>query len=173
MRRITIGVMGVLAAAAIGGCGSDEPAGTPPACVSPLSAYLTALKAAPEQVLLGGTTRISDCLVEEQEPGQIAAVGESIIAAATELNRRIRRDPQPPVIVRLGYLVGAVQEAEASTGGIHRDLKLRLDRAADAALVAQVCRLGMPAALCAIVELRPVGVEIEDRQHRVHCLSCR
>ena len=130
MRRITIGVMGVLAVAAIGGCGSDEPPGTPPACVSPPSAYLTALKAAPERVLLGGTTRISDCLVEEQEPGQIAAVGESIIAAATELNRRIRRDPQPPVIVRLGYLVGAVQEAEASTGGIHRDLKLRLDSAA-------------------------------------------
>jgi hypothetical protein len=33
-------------------------------------------------------------------------------------------------VVQLGYLVGAVQEAEASTGGIHRDLKLRLDSAA-------------------------------------------
>jgi hypothetical protein len=130
MRRISIGLMGVLAAAAVAGCGSDEPLATPPACLSPPSAYLTALKTAPERVLLGDTTRISDCLVEEQEPGQIAAVGESIIAAATELNRRIRRDPRSPVIVRLGYLVGAVQEAEASTGGIHRDLKLRLDSAA-------------------------------------------
>ena len=42
----------------------------------------------------------------------------------------MRRDPDPAAVVQLGYLVGAVQEAEASTGGIHRDLKLRLDSAA-------------------------------------------
>ena len=51
-------------------------------------------------------------------------------AAAAELNRQVRRDPEPQTIVQLGYLVGAVQEAEASTGGIHQDLKLRLDSAA-------------------------------------------
>jgi hypothetical protein len=32
--------------------------------------------------------------------------------------------------VRLGYLVGAVQEGAAATGGIHEDLVLRLDAAA-------------------------------------------
>jgi hypothetical protein len=130
MRRISTGAAGMLAALAVAGCGGDDPPETPAACLSPASAYLTALKSAPGEVRLGGTTPISECLVEEQEPGQIASVGESIIAAATDLNRRARRDPQPAPILQLGYLVGAVQEAEASTGGIHRDLKLRLDSAA-------------------------------------------
>jgi hypothetical protein len=125
-----ISVAGVLASLVVASCGSDEPPATPTACTSPASAYLTALKAAPGEVRLGGTTPISDCLVEEQEPGQIASIGESIIAAATELNRRIRHDPEPTPIVQLGYLVGAVQEGEATTGGIHKDLVLRLDSAA-------------------------------------------
>lgn len=129
-KRIAAAFIGLLAAAAIAGCGSDEAPDTPSACLSPASAYLTALKAAPGDVLIGGTTPISGCLVEEQPPGQLATVGESIVAAATELNRRVRRDPDPEAVVQLGYLVGAVQEAEASTGGIHRDLKLRLDSAA-------------------------------------------
>lgn len=130
MRRISISLAGALATVALASCGSDGPPATPAACSSPASAYLTALKAAPGEVRLGGTTPISDCLVEEQEPGQIATVGASIIATATELNRRVRRHPEPPAIVQLGYLVGAVQEAEATTGGIHQDLKLRLDSAA-------------------------------------------
>jgi hypothetical protein len=130
VRRISIGLVGVLASVVLASCGSDEPPATPAACSSPASAYLTALKAAPGEVRLGGTTPISDCLVEEQEPGQIATVGESIIATATELNRRVRRDAEPAAIVQLGYLVGAVQEAEATTGGIHQDLVLRLDSAA-------------------------------------------
>jgi hypothetical protein len=130
VRRISISLVGALAAMALGGCGSDDPPATPAACSSPASAYLTALKAAPGEVRLGGTTPISDCLVEEQQPGQIATVGESIIATATELNRRVRRHSEPTAIVQLGYLVGAVQEAEATTGGIHQDLVLRLDSAA-------------------------------------------
>jgi hypothetical protein len=130
MRLIATSLAGVLAAGMLAGCGADDPPDTPAACLSPASAYLTALKAAPGEVRLGGTTPISDCLVEEQQPGQIATVGQSIIATATELNRRVRRDPDPGSIVQLGYLVGAVQEAEASTGGIHQDLKLRLDTAA-------------------------------------------
>jgi hypothetical protein len=129
MRRISTSLVGLLAVT-LAGCGAQEPPGTPAACLSPTSAYLTALKAAPGDVRLGGTTPISDCLVEEQQPGQIATVGEAIIATATELNRRVRRDADPRSIVQLGYLVGAVQEAEASTGGIHQDLKLRLDSAA-------------------------------------------
>ena len=128
MRRVSTSLVGMLAVA-LAGCGAQEPE-TPVACLSPAPAYLTALKAAPRDVRLGGTTPISDCLVEEQQPGQIASGGKSIIATATALNRQVRRDPEPQTIVQLGYLVGAVQEAEASTGGIHQDLKLRLDSAA-------------------------------------------
>jgi hypothetical protein len=119
-----------LAAVAIASCGGDDPPDTPVACVDGPQAYLAALEAAPGDVRLAGTTPISDCLVEEQEPGAQAQVGESIIAAATQLNRDVRRDPDGPKTERLGYLVGAVQEGAAQTGGIHRDLVLRLDNAA-------------------------------------------
>ena len=129
VRRIS-GLLGALALAALGGCGSDDSPDTPAACVAGPQAYLRALEAAPAEVRLDGATPISDCLVEEQEPGVQAQVGEAIIAAATQLNRKIRRDPGGAETQRLGYLVGAVQEAASRTGGIHEDLVLRLDNAA-------------------------------------------
>jgi hypothetical protein len=130
VRRISIIAATVPALLALAGCGSSDPPETPTACLSPASSYVVALEGAPDEVLLDGTTPIGDCLVADQEPGQIATVGASIVGAATELNREVRRDPDPQRIAALGYLVGAVQEAEASTGGIHADLKLRLDAAA-------------------------------------------
>ncbi len=120
----------VSALAVLAGCGSDEPPPTPAACLASASAYLEALEAAPSQVLLEATTPISSCLVEEQAPGPVQTVGSSVVAAATELNRRAREDADPATIVQLGYLVGAVQDGAASTGGIHEDLILRLDSAA-------------------------------------------
>jgi hypothetical protein len=132
----------VLAAAAIalGGCGSEDPPEAPDACAAPPAAYLTALRDVPEEGLIGGTTPIGSCLVEEQSPGRLAGVGASIIAAATELNREIRRAQAADrsaasararrLTVQLGYLVGAVQEAASGTGGIHADLVRRLDAAA-------------------------------------------
>ena len=127
MRRIAI-LAGALAALA--GCGSDTSPETPTACLAPATDYLSALQDAPGQVRLAGTTPISGCLVEEQASGPLQTVGKSVIDAATELNRQVRRDPGSPAAVRLGYLVGAVQEAATSTGGIHQDLVLRLDSAA-------------------------------------------
>jgi hypothetical protein len=124
-------VAGTAAAlAALAGCGADEPPQTPAACLAPAAAYLRALDAAPRPVLLAATTPISSCLVEEQAPGAAQAVGRSVVGAATELNRRVRAGADRATTVELGYLVGAVQEAAASTGGIHEDLKLRLDSAA-------------------------------------------
>lgn len=129
--RFSPALAGVIPAlVCVAGCGSDEPPPTPRACLAPASAYLRALEAAPQQVLLDAGTPISSCLVEEQAPGPVQAVGRSVVAAATELNRRAREEPDPAAIVQLGYLVGAVQEAAASTGGIHEDLVLRLDSAA-------------------------------------------
>ena len=52
------------------------------------------------------------------------------MGAATELNRRRRDDPAGMATVELGYLIGAVQEAASTTGGIHEDLVIRLDAAA-------------------------------------------
>lgn len=126
--RISPALVGALAAVA--GCGSDEPPETPAACLAPASIYLEALETAPGEVALDGTTPISSCLVEEQAPGPLQTVARSVIDAATELNRQARANPDSAAVGRLGYLVGAVQEAAASTGGIHEDLVLRLDSAA-------------------------------------------
>jgi hypothetical protein len=115
----------------VAGCGSDEASEAPVACLAPASTYLQALDAAPGQVRLEGTTPISDCLTEEQSAGQLAQVGQAVITAATRLNAEIRRTSGEAPTVQLGYLVGAVQEAAATTGGIHEDLRLRLDAAAN------------------------------------------
>jgi hypothetical protein len=127
MRLISAGTVTLLA---LIGCGSDDSPETPAACLEPASAYLQALEAAPGEVRLDGTTPISSCLVADQPSGTLQTVGKSVIDAATELNGQILRDPDPRTIIRLGYLVGAVQEGASGTGGIHQDLILRLDTAA-------------------------------------------
>jgi hypothetical protein len=128
--RIKLTLAGALALFTLAGCGSSDPPETPAACLAPASGYLTALEAAPGDVRLAGITPISSCLVSEQPAGSLQTVGHSIVGAATELNRQILRDPNPQTIIRLGYLVGAVQEGASRTAGIHRDLVLRLDSAA-------------------------------------------
>jgi hypothetical protein len=128
--RIRLILAGTVALLTLAGCGSDDEPETPAACLQPATAYLEALEAAPGEVRLEGKTAISSCLVDDQASGALQTVGKSVVDAATELNSRILRDPDPRTIVELGYLVGAVQEGASETGGIHQDLVLRLDTAA-------------------------------------------
>jgi hypothetical protein len=118
-----------LALAALAGCG-DEDAETPAACLAGSSAYLDALRVAPEPVLLEGSTPISDCVLADQDPAELGHAGEQMIAAATQLNAEARSDPPGEATVQLGYLIGAVQQGAAEGGGIHADLLRRLDAAA-------------------------------------------
>jgi hypothetical protein len=128
VRRMTIVLAAALAVVA--GCGSDDSPDTPVACLVPASGYLEALRAAPAEVRLQGSTAISDCLVSEQDGGQLAQVGQAMVAAATKLNAEVRGGDDDAMLA-LGYLLGAVQEAASKTGGIHEDLTLRLDAAAN------------------------------------------
>ena len=121
--------LALVAGLVLAGCGSDDPE-TPVACLADADAYLAALESAPGEVRLDGTTPISECIVDGQAGGELAQVGAPLVAAATELNRRALEDPGREAAVQLGYLVGAVQEAASTTGGIHRDLVIRLDAAA-------------------------------------------
>jgi hypothetical protein len=78
-------------------------------------------------VRLPDSTPISDCLAPDQDPADVARVGEQMIDAATQLNARARRDPSGDATVRLGYLIGAAQQG---ADDIHTDLLRRLDAAA-------------------------------------------
>jgi hypothetical protein len=122
-------VIAALALGALVGCG-EENVETPTACLANSSAYLDALRTAPEPVLLEGSTPISDCVPADQDPAELGQAGEQMIAAATKLNAEARRDPAGEATVRLGYLIGAVQQGAAEGGGIHADLLRRLDAAA-------------------------------------------
>jgi hypothetical protein len=131
MERVRITLMAAGAALVLlTGCGTDDSPETPTACLEPATAYLKALEEAPGEVRLDGTTPISSCLVPDQASGALQTVGKSVIDSATELNRQILDDPDPRTVVRLGYLVGAVQEGASGTGGVHTDLVRRLDTAA-------------------------------------------
>jgi hypothetical protein len=111
----------------IAGCTSQEDEETPSACLAEAPAYLQALRAAPGEVRLEGTTQISDCLTPEQGGGELAQVGSAMIAAATELNGEGRADPGGVAPVQLGYLSAAVSRGADS---IHVDLARRVTTAA-------------------------------------------
>ena len=98
----------------IAGCGSSQNDQAPVSCLVGNEAYLKALERAPGPVLLGSTTPISDCLVPEQEAGQLASIGQEMIVASTKLNNEARRDPGGPASVELGYLLGAVEQGRRS-----------------------------------------------------------
>src|SRR4029453_998131 len=90
----------------------------PPACLVTSQGYLRALERAPGAVRLAGTTPISDCLVPEQDAGQLANIGREMIVAATKLNIGARHG-SVRATVQLGYLIGAVSKG---ADAIHTDL---------------------------------------------------
>jgi hypothetical protein len=119
----------LLALAVLAGCGATSDS-TPVACREGPGAYLAALKEAPGAVELNGATPIGDCLVENQQGGDLAAVGTAMVAAATRLNAEARAEPGGVANLRLGYLLGAAQRGADATNGIHADLIRRLSAAA-------------------------------------------
>ncbi|HEX7058883.1 MAG TPA: hypothetical protein VF176_03445 [Solirubrobacterales bacterium] len=111
------------------GCGSTDDS-TPVACLEGTKAYLRALGDAPGEVRLSGEVPISDCLAENQQGGDLATVGETMVSAATALNAEARADPGGSANLQLGYLIGAAQRGAEQTGGIHAELLRRLAAAA-------------------------------------------
>jgi hypothetical protein len=114
----------------VAGCGSSDGGETPAACLVPAATYLKALEAAPDPVRLAGETPISGCLVKDQSAGDLADVGASLVQTATLLSDGAQSDPGGEQTLRLGYLVGAVQEGASETSGIHTDLVRRIEASA-------------------------------------------
>jgi hypothetical protein len=125
-KRVALALMAA-ATGLIAGCGNDQDDQAPAVCLVGSDAYLKALEKAPAPVLLGSTTPISDCLVPQQNGGQLASIGEEMIVAATKLNGEARRDPGGRASVELGYLIGA---ASRGADSIHTDLVRRLNASA-------------------------------------------
>ncbi len=119
-----------LAALALASCGSSPPPTTPLACQAGPGAFLAALERAPGEVLVDGETPISDCLTEDQPAGDLAAVGSSLVVAATRLNSEARKPSDRRAAVQLGYLVGAVEKGASATAGVHAELVRRVNSAA-------------------------------------------
>jgi hypothetical protein len=132
MRFPTVIVLGLacLAALVAAGCGSQGDDSTPVACLEGEAAYLRALRAAPGEVKLAGETLISECLAENQQAGDLATVGETLVMTATKLNAEARAQPGSDADLQLGYLIGAAQRGAEKTEGIHSDLLRRLTVAA-------------------------------------------
>jgi hypothetical protein len=125
LRRSPIALAAV-AVALLAGCGAKKTDLAPAACLVTNNGYLRALERAPAQVRLAGTTPISDCLVPEQDAGQLANIGREMIVAATKLNLQARTGSEPAT-VQLGYLIGAIAKG---ADPIHTDLIRRLNSAA-------------------------------------------
>jgi hypothetical protein len=126
-KRVAVALVAPAVLIAASGCGTKKNDLAPAACLATNQGYLRALESAPAAVRLAGTTPISDCLVPEQDGGQLANVGQEMVIAATKLNAESRRDPGGPAAVQLGYLIGAVAKG---ADPIHTDLVRRLNSAA-------------------------------------------
>lgn len=128
MRRLSTAALLTISLALVA-CGSTSDA-TPVACLDGPGAYVGALGDAPGAVKLSGEVPISDCLAENQQGGDLATVGKSMVEAATQLNAEARADRGDEAALELGYLLGAAARGAEETGGIHADLLRRLDAAA-------------------------------------------
>lgn len=126
--RAAIVLIAVIAAVGAG-CGSQGES-TPVACLEGPAAYTAALRAAPGEAKVAGETPISECLAPNQQAGDLASVGETLVEVATKLNAEAREDPGGPAALRLGYLVGAAERGGEGTEGIHTELLRRLAVAA-------------------------------------------
>jgi hypothetical protein len=125
-RGSLIALVAALVGLGVAGCGAKKNDLAPAACLVPNQAYLRALERAPAEVRLAGTTPISDCLVPEQDGGQLANIGQEMIVAATKLNLEARRGSSTAAL-QLGYLIGAVSKG---ADAIHTDLARRLNSSA-------------------------------------------
>lgn len=131
MRRPKLLALSLSAVAALALAGCDGPSdSTPVACLEGDGVYLQALSAAPGEVKLRDRTPISACLAENQQGGDLAAVGGAMVEAATKLNAAAREDIGGQANLELGYLLGAAQRGSEQTDGIHAELIRRLAIAA-------------------------------------------
>ena len=119
------------------GCGSGAGIPTPPACLTTPEIWMTALAEAPDQVLIEGDSKISECLPADQTAAQQEEVGRTAVEVASRLATFTKAsgkdgDYESSVEAALmaGYLVGALEKAAEESEGIHATLVSRVEAAA-------------------------------------------
>jgi len=125
-RGIAGAFAGVLAAAALAGCGSEPSRSVPVACKDASAALERALARAPGDVRVGGT-RLSGCFAPGSDSADQQALGLTLLPAAQHLAAGARAKPRGAAALRLGFLIGAVRRG-AERGGVYAELVRRLEQ---------------------------------------------
>jgi hypothetical protein len=106
-------------------CGGER--ALPAVCSRGPDAVRVALRSAPGTVRIEGT-RLSTCVARASDPGELEAVGGSLVGAAAELARSARRTPGGTAELQLGYLVGAARRGAGRERGERSELLRRLEQ---------------------------------------------
>ena len=115
-----------LAAAALAACGSPAPTPVSDSCTSSTTTIVTALRTAPRDVALPDGTRLSDCIRNALDEGELQDVGLTFSQAAERLRTRALGGDHAAAL-QLGYLVGAVRSGAKRTQGVMAELQRRIE----------------------------------------------
>lgn len=141
MRKpLALALVITLTALAVTGCSDGRKIETPPACLGASSTWVTALSAAPDQVLLAKSTPISECIPQDQGAAQLEEVGKIAVETATQFSAFYKggeggsgqtgSESSVQAALMAGYLVGALEKGAESSEGIHAALVTRVKSAA-------------------------------------------
>ncbi len=115
-------------ALAAAGCGEQAPTPLAEGCTANPDGIVEALRTAPGPVLLEDGSRLSRCVADGTDEGELLLVGVAFSRAAERLRETAETDPE--AALRLGYLVGATQKGATRTNGVMAELVRRIEVAA-------------------------------------------
>lgn len=109
-----------LAALLVTGCAGTKPPPLPPGCTGDPTPIRQALRAAPGPVRLPDGTRLSECLANANDDGELQMAGAALTRVADDLAAE-------GDALALGYLVGAAERGAGRTNGVALELAHRIE----------------------------------------------
>ncbi len=114
-----------IAGAALAGCGGTGPTPIAGECTAGARGVIAALEQAPGPALLPDGSRLSECVLNGQDDGELQEVGIAFSQAAEQLRASAETDPE--AALRLGYLVGVTRLGASRTNGVMSELVRRIE----------------------------------------------
>jgi hypothetical protein len=126
----------LLFAAGLGGVACSRQSGpthAPAACTggsagARVAAFRAALVKAPRPVALADGTRISDCLANDIDSGDLETVGSMLLTITQKLADATKGASPAGALTQLGYLIGAAHRGAARSQGVDDELVRRLEQ---------------------------------------------